>query len=271
MYYSSYVAMTVYIICYIYIARGTYHSASKNGYFLGVVVLLNKIVKGSATKANLITNAMALHKPQLVGIDFLLNSEDRAEYVSHFQEMDKIHSSLNKDLIYLPITNQVQPLMKGPDGKTYRGILHDGLVYDVSKDTIVEKIEFKSKQNQWFNESKMAKLAAKYEPIGVNRIDLCCQNSDAYKQTVLNINKMDPDLSPVKFKAKDFSEIFEKKIHTGEIYHVDKVIHKQMELKPVLLDVQYRLLTDPDFFSQNSTNEINIAKFEAYFSCTLNF
>merc|ERR1712196_669838 len=101
MYYSSYIAMIVYMICYIYIARGTYQSASKNGYFLGVVILFNKIVKGSATKANLITNAMALHQPKLAGIDLIHAKEERAEFVSHFQEMDKIQSSANKDLIYL--------------------------------------------------------------------------------------------------------------------------------------------------------------------------
>ncbi len=50
MYYASYPAMIVYIICYIYIARGTYYSASKNGYSLGVIVLVNKVFKGYCYK-----------------------------------------------------------------------------------------------------------------------------------------------------------------------------------------------------------------------------
>ena len=88
MYYSSYIAMMVYMICYIYIARGTYQSASKMVISLEVSTF-NKIVKGSATKANLITNAMALHQPKLAGIDLIHAKEERAEFVSHFQEMIK--------------------------------------------------------------------------------------------------------------------------------------------------------------------------------------
>ena len=89
MYYASYPAMIVYIICYIYIACGTYYSASKNGYSLGVSVLVNKVFKGTATKANLINNAMLLNKPQLSAIGNSGDFRKRYEFVSHFEEMRK--------------------------------------------------------------------------------------------------------------------------------------------------------------------------------------
>jgi len=166
MHYSSYLAMAVYIICYIYIARSTYHSASKNGYFLGVTFLVNKVIKGTATKANLITNAMMLNKPQLVGIDNIQDLGHRYEFVSHFEEMRKIQS-LKKDYIYLPITDQIRSLLKGSNvnGKCYDGHLHDGLVYDFSNGNIVEKIEFKSKLNGYFSAGSMFKLKSKVRTI----------------------------------------------------------------------------------------------------------
>ena len=89
MHYSSYLAMAVYIICYIYIARITYHRASKNGNFLGVTFLVNKVIKGTATKANLITNAMLLNKPQLSAIGNSGDFRQRYEFVSHFEEIRK--------------------------------------------------------------------------------------------------------------------------------------------------------------------------------------
>jgi hypothetical protein len=273
MHYSSYLAMAVYIICYIYIARSTYHSASKNGYFLGVTFLVNKVIKGTATKANLITNAMMLNKPQLVGIDNIQDLGHRYEFVSHFEEMRKIQS-LKKDYIYLPITDQIRSLLKGSNvnGKCYDGHLHDGLVYDFSNGNIVEKIEFKSKLNGYFSAGSMFKLKAKYEPLGVNRIDLCCGNPGSYEKTLLNIDRRNQDLFPVKFKAKDFTEFFDEKINTDTYSAdvVDKVIDKQIELKPIIIDAQYRLLKDPDFFGQESISKIDLKLFEDIFSCNLN-
>ena len=105
-------------------------------------------------------------------------------------------------------------------------------------------------------------------PLGVDRIDLCHGNVDSYKKTVLQINNRDQDLSSVKFKAKDFSEFLDEKIN-NDAHRMD-VIDKQIELKLFIVDVQYRLLMDPDFFIQDSTNEINLKLFESVFACNLN-
>jgi len=113
---------------------------------------------------------------------------------------------------------------------------------------------------------------AKYEPLGVNRIDLCCGNPGSYEKTLLNIDRRNQDLFPVKFKAKDFTEFFDEKINTDTYSAdvVDKVIDKQIELKPIIIDAQYRLLKDPDFFGQESISKIDLKLFEDIFSCNLN-
>ena len=136
---------------------------------------------------NLLTNAMMLNKPQLLGID---NIQDKRTslwvcFSFFWNEMRKIQE-LKKDYIYLPITDQIRSLLKGSNvnGKCYDGHLHDGLVYDFSNGNIVEKIEFKSKLNGFFSAGSMFKLKAKYEPLGVNRIDLCCGNN-SYEKTLV--------------------------------------------------------------------------------------
>ena len=50
---------------------------------------------------------------------------------------------------------------------------------------------------------------------------------------------------------------------------VDKVIDKQIELKPIIIDAQYRLLKDPDFFGQESISKIDLKLFEDIFLCNL--
>ena len=210
---------------------------------------------------------MLLNKPQLSGIDNSGYFWQRYEFVSHFEEMRKTQSLFN-DYLYLSITGHIRKFIKGPEGESYKGALHDGLVYDLSNDTIVEKIEFKSKENLEFGIGSINKLIRKYEPLGVDRIDLCHGNLDSYKKIVLQINNREQDLSSVKFKAKEFSEFLDEKIN-NDAYRRD-VIDKQIELKLFIVDVQCRLLTDPDFFKQDSTNEINLKLFESIFACNLN-
>jgi len=106
----------------------------------------------------------------------------------------------------------------------------------------------------------------KYEPLGVNRVDLCCLDFESHKQTELNINEINQDFSCVKFNPVDFSKIFHEEVDNSygtDI--VDKILDKQMELKPALVDVQLRLLQDPDFFFQTSTSEIKLEVFESIF------
>jgi hypothetical protein len=101
----------------------------------------------------------------------------------------------------------------------------------------VEKIEFKSKLGKHFGPTDLSKLDSTYTPLGLNRLDLCCANSDSYGKTVDVVEKYKESVS-INFNPVDFSEIFNKELKDDDFLitqeHVNKIIDSQIELKPTL-------------------------------------
>jgi len=162
--------------------------------------------------------------------------------VSHVFEMGRVQSQNNGN-VYLPITDSIRDLRDG-----YKGKLHDGLVFDTSSDSIVSKIEFKSKLNGYFGKSNLNKLSKDYGSLDVDRLDLCCLNAQSFKKTVLNVNQLDHHLVPLKLNPVDFSTVFTELNNESYSNNIDEIISNQIALQSDLMDVWSHLLLDPSFF-----------------------
>jgi len=146
--------------------------------------------------------------------------------------------------VYLPITDKIITKFR----KGYEGKLYDGLVFDMSSNSVVSKVEFKSKVHQYFNEPMLNRFLKDYGSIGVDRLDLCCLSSQSFKETVLNVNHLDHHLFSLKLNPVDFSKVFTEFNNDFYSNNIDKIISNQMILKPDLMDVWSELLSDPSFF-----------------------
>jgi hypothetical protein len=205
-----------------------------------------KIPKG--TQWEYIIGTVSKNINVLYGIDKFAEGCLGAEWVSHVFEMARVQLQ-NNGYIYLPIPDEVRRLKIGHEPRFYGGKLHDGLVFDPSSDSIVEKIEFKSKINRAFSEHNFNKFLEDYGPLGVDRLDLCCLNSQSFKQTVLNINQFDHHSVSPKLNAVDFSTVFTEPNNDSYSNNINEVLSNQIALKSELTDVLYHLLSsDPSFF-----------------------
>lgn len=211
---------------------------------LGCFVSSNKIIKG--TKWDFITRTVYQNKKSLFGIDKFDKSNLGSEWVSHVFEMQRVQLQKNGN-IYLPITDKI--ITKFRNG--YEGKLYDGLVFDTLSNSVVSKVEFKSKVRQYFNESLLNKFLKDYGSIGVDRLDLCCLNSQSFKETVLNVNKLDHHLFSLKLNPVDFSTVFIESNNDFYSNNINKIISNQMVLKSDLMDAWFYLLSDSSFFPVN--------------------
>ena len=126
-----------------------------------------KIVPSS--QWHIIASSIHRNKANLVGIDrkFVFSNEG-AEHISHFHEMQRVQELAESSLkysgyVYLPITNHVAKMLEDINGNKYFGRpLHDGIIVDSSDNSIVEKVEFKSSQpNYYFGPPKLNKFIEK--------------------------------------------------------------------------------------------------------------
>jgi hypothetical protein len=205
-----------------------------------------KIPKG--TQWEYILGIVSKNINVLYGIDKFAEGCLGAEWVSHVFEMVRVQLR-NNGHVYLPIPDEVSRLKMGYGGKFYGGKLHDGLVFDTSSDSIIEKIEFKSKMNGYFNEHNFNKLLEDYVPLGVDRLDLCCLNPQSFKQTVLNVNQFDHHSVSLKLNPVDLSTVLTEPNNDSYSNNINEVLSNQIALKSELTDVLYHLLSsDPSFF-----------------------
>lgn len=211
---------------------------------LGCFVLSNKIIKG--TKWDFITRTVCQNRRSLFGIDKFDRSNLGSEWVSHVFEMQRVQLQKNGN-VYLPITDKITTKFR----KAYEGKLYDGLVFDTSSNLVVSKVEFKSKLHRHFSEPLLNKFLKDYDPIGVDRLDLCCLNSQGFKETVLNVNQLDHRLVPLKLNPVDFSRVFTEFNNDFYSNNIDEIISNQMVLNSDLMDVWSYLLSDPSFFPVN--------------------
>ena len=217
------------------------------GYFM----LSHKIIKG--TQWEVITKAMKKNSFQLFGIKNSSPPDNvGAEYVSHFYEMSKFHSSDGlSDKYYMPLPEKLIYMTR----PGYPGKLHDGLHFDGKLELISCKIEYKSSMERFFNDLDLCKFQWDYSKLGVDRIDLChINNSSAYERTTKAIESFNPiiidSFNPkiVEFNPVDWKFLFNEPANKEFIEFVNYTIIKQVELNPVLSDAFDLLLTDPSFF-----------------------
>jgi hypothetical protein len=211
---------------------------------LSFVVLLTKIPKG--TKWESIISTVRKNKQGLLGMDKSNKNSFGAEWVSHIFEMGKVQLQNNGN-VYLPIPDNINHFQNGPEGKLY-----DGLVFDTSSGLIVSKIEFKSKISTHFGPKLLNKFSRDYGSLGVDRLDLCCLNSESFKQTVFNVNQLNHHLVPLKFNPVDFSTVFTESTNDSYSNNINEIISNQIALDSKITDAWDRLsLLDPSFFPIN--------------------
>jgi len=205
------------------------------------LVLPNKIIKG--TKWEFIMRTVFKNKKGLLGIDKFEPSCLGSEWASHVFEMKRVQL-LNNGHVYIPIPDNIIPKFR----KGYTGKLHDGLVFDTSSGSIAERIEFKSKINGYFHPLELNKLLDDYSPLGVDRLDLCCLNSQGFEETVLNVNQLDHNSFPLKFNPVDFSTIFTEFNNDSYSNMIKEIISNQIALNPDIIAIWPDLISDPSLF-----------------------
>jgi hypothetical protein len=201
---------------------------------LSFVVLFTKIPKGTQWES--IISIVRKNKLGLVGLDKFDKNSVGAEWVSNIFEMGKVQSQNNGHL-YLPLPDSINHSPTGSQGK-----LFDGLVFDPSSGLVVSRIEFKSQINTHLGPHLLNKFSRDYGSLGVDRLDLCCLNSESFKQTVFNVNQLDHNLAPL-LNPVDYSTVFTEPTNDSYINNVNEVISNQIALKSKLTEVLNHLLS----------------------------